>query len=69
MDKQLYQSLTVQGAVVMLLGYWAKSSGVEIGSEELTNVLTALIVVVGFVANVIGRIRAAKNLKFGSKKL
>lgn len=68
-DKQLHESLTVQGAVVMLLVFAAQHSGIKIGSDELMQVISALLIVGGFIATIVGRIRAHKNLMIGKMRV
>ena len=69
MEKQLISSLTIQGAIVMVLVNIAERYDLRVGSEEITNVISALILLGGFAATIIGRIRANRNLKVGGKML
>lgn len=69
MEKQVFQSLTIQGAIVLLLVQVGNRAGIQIGSEELTAVLSALFTVVGFIMTVVGRVRAKRDLKIGGAKL
>lgn len=63
-------SLTLRGAVVMLLAFLAQSLDVEIPytSEEVTNALLVIFSVIGFVMTYIARVRQGNITWYGKKK-
>lgn len=69
MEKQLFQSLTIQGALVSLLGSVAARYGIPIENKELADIITLIVQLGGFVMVVVGRIRAKHALKLGSRVL
>ena len=57
------KSLTIWGAVSVLVATTLQASGVEITSPEIDQALELIVAAVGAVAAIIGRIRANKTLK------
>ena len=61
--KPFYNSVTLQGVLVTLLGYVLTSTSIPVVPDELDKFIGAAIVLIGVVASVIGRIRANTTLK------
>lgn len=69
MDKQIYMSTTVQGAIISFLSLLVMLLKLDIGNEEITQIVTTLFGLAGLIMTVYGRIKATGALKLGSKVL
>lgn len=69
MDKQLYTSTTLQGAVVSFIALIVMLTKVDIKQEEITAIVSGIFGVIGLGLTIYGRIKANPNLLLGSKKL
>ncbi len=65
-SQPIWQSTTVQGAVVQLLSLAAILLHLNIGSDLISQLVTGLIGVVGTVMVIYGRIKAVKPLSIGA---
>ena len=61
-------SLTQAGVYVSLLGFLAKAFGLNIGTEELTSLVEAVLTIVGLGMAWYGRYRKGDLTVLGSKK-
>mgnify|MGYP001612909655 CR=1 FL=1 len=72
MDKQIISSSTVQGILILFLAGIKLFLGVEILPDEakiIEDSIMAIILCVGTVRAIVGRVKANRNLKFGGFKL
>lgn len=57
MSKAWYQSTTIQGSIVSALGILINYLHLPVGSDELSAVVSAFLLVAGVVASVYGRLK------------
>lgn len=69
MDKQIYLSTTIQGAVVSFLSLLVLAFKLEVSDTEITQFVAGLFGLIGLVMTIYGRIKANRNLKIGSRYL
>lgn len=64
------KSLTLKGAIILLLAFLAKTLNVELPytPDQVTNAIVTLIGVIGFVMTYIGRVRHGDITWYGSPK-
>ena len=67
MDKQIYLSTTVQGAVISFLSVIVLVFKIDIASEEVTRVVTTAFGLFGLILTIYGRLKANRNLKVGNR--
>ena len=69
MDKSVFASQTIQGAVISFVSLVVLLLKVDVKESEITAFATGLFGVIGLVLTVIGRLKANRNLTIGSRKL
>ncbi len=60
--KQIYQSMTIMGAVIVIISFVVNRLNIDISNKEVVDVVSAVFVIGGALISIIGRIRANKRI-------
>ncbi len=62
-QKNWWESLTIQGAVISILVFLAQIFKLDIGNDEITSLVVGILGVIGIAMTIVGRIRAKYVIK------
>lgn len=68
-DKQIWQSTTVQGAVVSFIALIGVLAKVDLSQQSVTAAVSGAFGLIGIIMTIVGRLKANRNLTIGSYKL
>lgn len=62
-EKKWYESMTIRGSIITAIGLLVTVLKLEIGTEEITEIVTIIFGLVGTIMSIYGRVNATRVIK------